>query len=794
LAVEAQRKLMATVFTVAMALLIQEIMLSAIFNVLLGPLHAVVAISLALLGLAGGGLLVMSYPETINTDPAPPALLAGAVFVLLAVASPLTLMSLSGGPELVLILVAVSPFIAGGVCLSLLLRHQSERSGLLYACDLGGAALGCWLSVVLLTPLGAPKTMLLAALPAALVLAWRALGTSGWRQALVLLPGLFLLVEAILSLGFPLLEIKRLSSSGRLHQPRHSSFPAQAQEALEFQEWGSDAWTIVRKSSTTQQWEGFRGWGLSPQYKGPVPELKMINYNLRFTSYVTRFNGDIEPLREWLDADLVSLHYQLGRHFNTVLNVGAGGGREVLNALNHGAKKIVALDLSEATIERLMKGQLSAFSGGLYLRPEVTALAEEGRSYLARHPQLYDLLDFTIVGGSNFPKMELLEVDPLFTREAFDLYLSRLHPEGVFSYVMYSQRSAAVLAAQAAEGAYLPALQTLLGLRQAMEQRQPELDFSRHVLVAGLPGVIDPDYDLVHIIASPTAFSAPEVELFKKVCLRLGFGCWHPKPVDEPENLYSMAAGEGQLPMALLASTDDRPFQLTEGPSLWSALRASRLGDATLALGVLALLLLLAPLAQRRELPRKRATLRLITCVTLSACAYAVVQVGVLLKLRVYLGPPVLSLSVGLFAFLLASALGSALSERRQATPGRSLRQAAGFILFWGLAFSLGWPALMQATLSWSVGWRCLLAVTVVFPFAVPMGLFFPLAVWLLGRLDRRLVPWAWAASGAGSVAGLLGCRVLAMVVGFQACTLLGIGLYLVAAVTLPDKRKVPAR
>lgn len=764
-----------------MALLIQEIMLSAIFHVLLGPFQAVVAVALALLGLSGGGLVVMTGRcwQPYGQDWTSPIRKATVLFVVLAAASPIAILGLPEAPGALLYLVALLPFLAGGVCISTLLQSQSARAGALYAADLAGAAAGCLLAIVMMGPLGAPRTMLLAPFPVALVVAGISWRDSGARRAPVLLPIIFLVVEVLLWLGFPLLEVRQFTTSGQVQQARHSRYQA-GPDALEFQEWGPDAWTIVRKSGTPQQWDRFGGWGLSPSYQGPVPELKMINYNLRFSTYVTRFDGDFGAIGEWLDSDLVSLQYLLGRRFETVLNVGAGGGREVLNALRHGARRVVALDLSAATIERLMKGRLKEFSGGLYARPEVTALVEEGRSYLARHRQTYDLLDFTIVGGANFTKMELLEVDPLFTQDALDLYLSRLNPSGLFSYVMYSQRSDLVLAANAPETAYLPAVQTLLGLRNVMLERQPGVDFSKHLLVAGLPGVIDPTYDLVHIMASPTPFSAAEVEAFQQTCGRLGFRAWHPRAKGDPHNLYSLVAegDEERLPLVLTASTDDRPFQVAAGASLWAALRSSRLGEATLALTLLAGLLLSAPLAIGHDSLRSPLPAALFAYFALSGCAFAVLEVCVLLKLRLYLGQPVIALSVGLLAFLLSGALGSALSTGL--APGRIV-PASCAVLVWGGLFTLLWPEIMARSLQMDLLWRCLLAVAVVFPFALPMGMFFPLGLTIVSELDRGLIPWAWATSGACSVMGLLGCRALAMLVGFRFCVLVGIGLYLAA-------------
>jgi hypothetical protein len=76
---------------------------------------------------------------------------------------------------------------------------------------------------------------------------------------------------------------------------------------------------------------------------------------------------------------MISLHFLLGRPYTSVLNIGSGGGREVLNALHHGATDVTAVDVSEVTVNELMKGRLREFSGGLYLDPRVHAVADEGR-------------------------------------------------------------------------------------------------------------------------------------------------------------------------------------------------------------------------------------------------------------------------------------------------------------------------------------------------------------------------------------------------------------------------------
>ena len=202
-----------------------------------------------------------------------------------------------------------------------------------------------------------------------------------WRLVLLLvLP--FVVVEATARV-VPLLRVKRFNTLGAVDQPSYAAFYA-GRDALEFERWALDAWTVIRSERIPQQWQGFRGWGLSKRYRGPVPRLRLVNYNLRFSTYVTEFDGDLRKLRDWLDADLISLHYRLGRSYGRVLNIGAGGGREVLNALNHDAREITAVDISEVTTNEIMRGHLRAFSGDLFFHPKVHAIADEGRSFVQR--------------------------------------------------------------------------------------------------------------------------------------------------------------------------------------------------------------------------------------------------------------------------------------------------------------------------------------------------------------------------------------------------------------------------
>jgi SAM-dependent methyltransferase len=808
-----------SILAVSFALLVDEIMLSAIFHVTLGAGNTVAAIAIALVGLSGGGIVAYLLPAL--REPKDPGALAGALvfwFALSLLASVYAIMAVPIGHgdliygradptvqlwRLLIFHLTVVPFFLGGLTLAVIFRSDPSRIGRLYFADLFGASLGCIVSPALLSAAGAPAAILLGAVPAALLGCALWLGAGGRRRALVVLPAL-LLAAAVLRPG--LLSFGTLNTMGEVSAPQYRSFSIEPGD-IAYERWALDAWTIIRSDRVPQQWENFRGWGLSPRYHGPIPATKLINYNARFSTYVTNPGEDPEALGAWLDADLTSLHHLLGRRYGRVLNIGAGGGREVLAALQHGAERVVAVDISDVVVDDIMKHELRDFSGRLYEDPRVEAVADEGRNYAERSQESFDLVEFSIVGGANLEKMDLVRVDDLFTVEALETYFRLLSEEGAFSYVMYSTRADLVAALWQGEGGeahpYVPALRTLTGLRLALERVAPGARFADHVLMAALPKVISPSYDLVHIIVSRRPISASERASFLETCQRLGFVALYPdgEPAIDPGNLYARIATEPDLtalaarvPFSIWPATDDRPFQYAldadhlrralERGQLFELLAGNPLVSLGLSIGSLSALLALAPLllSTRRshDLRAFRSSFRLLLYFACIGFAYMAVEIAALLKLQSFLGKPIYGLAVGLFGFLLASGLGSNLTGRLG--DGQLERAASAIVLLVfavGLGFALGSGPLFGSAIALSLAARIGIALASIFPVAFLMGMLFPIGVRLLARNSADLIPWAWATNGCFSVLGIFSTRIVALLFGFSRALILGLLVYL---------------
>jgi hypothetical protein len=352
----------------------------------------------------------------------------------------------------------------------------------------------------------------------------------------------------------------------------------------------------------------------------------------------------------------------------------------------------------------------------------------------------------------------------------------------------------------------------------AFESAWPELDFRDHVLVAGLPGRISPHYDLVHIVVSRPPIQPAERRRFLELCEALDFVVFHPVGNDsDGSNPYADLITTGDLksyaealPFSVLPARDDRPFQYTlDGPQLRRAAESGALLEVVtgfplislaVRIGTLALLVTAAPLAvlaARRRLPASglrdvRSLLALFACI---GFAYMAVEIAVLLKLQFYLGNPVYGLSVGLFAFLLSSSIGSYLSGSfPEALLGNRARIVVAWLLVVGIAFYGLSSFVFSETLAASLSARALIAVGIIFPLALPMGMLFPIGIRLLLRHSDEWIPWAWAINGCFSVLGIFGSRITALLLGFSRTLLLGLCVYAVVVACVAAASARPQR
>jgi hypothetical protein len=167
---------------------------------------------------------------------------------------------------------------------------------------------------------------------------------------------------------------------------------------------------------------------------------------------------------------------------------------------------------------------------------------------------------------------------------------------------------------------------------------------------------------------------------------------------------------------------------------------------------------------------------------------YMAIEIAVLQKFGLLLGHPNYALSCVLAGLLLASGVGSLLSD---AIIGR-LRHIR-FVTYALVLVVMLEHGVILPHLSGLVGlpfWgRVLIVLALVTPLGLLMGVFFPWALERLRTSAPPFVPWAWGVNGVSSVVAPIASVAFSMTWGMTALLLASIPLYLAAGFAIDVAR-----
>ncbi len=199
-------------------------------------------------------------------------------------------------------------------------------------------------------------------------------------------------------------------------------------------------------------------------------------------------------------------------------------------------------------------------------------------------------------------------------------------------------------------------------------------------------------------------------------------------------------------------------------------------------------LFVVLPLAIRRRFRHAlaaagaRRAARTLGYFTALGLAFLLIEVVLIQRFVLVLGQPTLALAAVVGPLLVASGVGSLVSERLPWRPAMVL--LAVVVAGYAVLDRLVVPGVLQLPLELRTGSVALLTVPVGFLMGVP----FARGVAAL-RDAPALVPWAWAANGGASVVSGVLAATLAISLGFTAVLLFSATLYLLAAGMTPRPR-----
>jgi hypothetical protein len=759
------RGLLAGVALTAMAGLLVELALTRLFSVLLYYHFAFMAISVALLGLGAGGL--SSYwivgerrlPDLWPRLAALAALNAVAIVAVLAVALRLqipvtaltrqTLLPLAG-----LYFACAAPFFLSGVILSVVLARTAGAAGTVYFADLTGAGLGALLLVPALNLFGGPNTLLLAAaLAAASAAVWVWLGNGDARRWAIL-PAL-LLAAIPINTRWPFLDVEA-AKGARLDQEVYHRWNSFSRVGLSRQSDG--LWIRIDADAAT------------PVATTPLEDRSF--WNVERTQ-----NG--AGLAHTLRA-------------GKTLIIGPGGGYDVARALDGGSRDVTGVEINPIIIRDIMLGRALQASHRLYQRPEVTIVVEDGRSYIRRSRERFDVIQATLVDtwASTAAGAFALTENNLYTVDAFREYLRHLTPTGILSITRWEF-------AEPREALRLVSL----GLAALREEgaRQPAGHF---VVVAD--GPLSQGGAPTTVLLKRSPFTAEELETVR-VTLR-GTRYMTPlylphqrldTPFDALLHAPDPAAYQRRYAYDISPVDDNRPFFFfnVRTRDLFNYFRHQQAMDFKVNLGLLMLLtlagaaaagvalLLLLPARLSARLPRAPGVARWLLYFCAIGLAYILVEIAFIQKFVLFLGHPTYALTVAVFALLVTSGMGS-FWTRTRADAGLASRLALWLLAAaaWIAALAALVTPLLTRLVGLPLAGRMAVAVLLLAPAGFLMGTALPAGLRLAGRIHQGCLQWAWAMNAAASVLGSLAAVLVSIHWGIWQTMAVGAACYLAAA------------
>jgi hypothetical protein len=160
---------------------------------------------------------------------------------------------------------------------------------------------------------------------------------------------------------------------------------------------------------------------------------------------------------------------------------------------------------------------------------------------------------------------------------------------------------------------------------------------------------------------------------------------------------------------------------------------------------------------------------------------FILLEIAIIQKLTLFLGQPMYSLTVTLFALLVFTGLGSLwLAPRLPVTSRHAWIIPLSIVLYVAL-FNEFSPALFQSWIGASLVVRIALAGAVLAPLGLLLGVPFPYGLSVANRLNPFLATWAWAVNACMTVIGSIASVVLSMNFGFAAVLWVAALIYVAA-------------
>ena len=788
-------------FLLSLSILLLELAQARVFSVMLWHHLSYMVISIALLGFGCAGTLVSIGWKRIAHNPHRVASFSCALFSILTALSfftathiSLDTLKLSFANVLsifIYYLLFFLPYLAAGSAVSVVLSAGVARVNRLYFINMVGSGVGCLFMLVLIGPLGGETTVITAALMAAIsAFLFSDREMKGMRVGLLILVGGMALTMIFAS---EIMTIKpALSKALSTYLNSREQFPG---FKTEFSQWNPISRIDVVSADATV---------------GDTRVLRLTSKNKNLLVDGDAYTAiENHPTTDY-DVDgrpafhMYTIPYLVKKN-PKVLIIGLGGGNDVFAAQLMGASEIVGCEINQITVD-LIRNRYAGFVGDIYNKGNTRIYNAEGRSFIKRSKERYDLIQMTSVdtwAGLSSGAYVLSE-NYLYTVDAFLDYVDHLEDDGILCIIRLffsPPREVLRLVSTAAEAlrqrdvpdprAHIIVISIIGdGLAAVLVKKSPFTEQERNVFIndryyypeakvvwAGEKDVAALNPMLKGNVLKDFGDRVNPFHTFLRACSR-----------GEQQNFFNNYLFD------VTPVTDNRPFffEFYKWENFFHDIRGVGfggwggdttrpvalliLGGSTLQIIFLSIIFIIGPLFffKRRGLNIKGRKHFIVYFLCLGL-GYLMLEIVFMQKFVLFLGHPIYSIAVVLSSFLIFSGLGSLTSGIFRWNKMKTVFLSVAVISLYGTVLILGLQWLLSMFLAFELPVRAMVTGLLIFPLAFFMGMPFPAGLRAASQSAPEVVPWAVGINGCASVIASIATIILAMGVGFSA--VMGIGL-----------------
>jgi hypothetical protein len=766
--------------------LMYEIVLTRLLSVTCWYYLAFVSVSMAMFGMTAGALAVQLRPAWFDRSQVRRRMAQASFAMAVSLPIVLTIMfalplGISFAAQTVSSFVIFCSFIAvpfffAGMVVCLSLTKASAPIGRVYFADLLGAAAGCFGAAILLSLVDAPSAVLVIS---ALVF----LSASAYAQ---------FAAEARLRrrgyVGAAVLAALAALNASTMHgiQPIWSKGQLDLRSGILYETWNPISRVRVVAPKMEPRFVG-------PQLPPISSEVIYVDIDNDAATPIFRFQGDLKDV-DFLRYEVNSLGARL-RAGGSAAVIGVGGGRDVIACALFGFRRIVGIEINSSIVD--VTTRRLAWYSGFDKIPNFELHQDEGRSYLTRSHENFDMIQATLVdtwAATAAGAMALTE-NSLYSLDGWRIFYHHLKPAGIIAFSRWNHKP------DFHETTRLFSLAYATLLSEGAHDPESHLAMVRQE-------------ELATLLVSNQPFSPQDLEKIRSTSRDLNYqilflpgeelGMQQLRPILQARTLEGLAALRSQDYFDLSPPTDSSPyffsfvrFHAVPGilriPGVdWKVLLPLlHLIAFMLAALVLVVLTIVWPTrrwarSQQGSAPAPAGAILYFIGIGLG---FMLAEMGMMQQLSIFLGQPIYSLAVVLAGLILAAGLGSLTSDRIPTSSALESRAPALCSALVLLAYSLLVLPAIHAAVGGVLWQRIAVSLVLVMPCGFVMGFCFPVGLrWATELGQEGNLPWMWALNGAASVLASFIAMCISTEISIRACVLTAAACYAPGALLLADR------